>query len=229
MTPMQTMLLIAALMISGAVYFATRKPKPPRATKTVSFYGDSITRGDGLNPRPVERRTELSKGAFIGVDYSLGGSTVHDATTGDPRLPYRGPFADWIKQDMSEIVVIGHGGANALRYPDKIGEYDTLLTAMINQSRAQGKTVVLSGMTWVAHPVKGLSEADSTRVLSGLATFDDRTEAIAMREGCVFLDLRSVPFTGAADMLDEVHPNQDYSDRVSAYVTARLVGLIEES
>ena len=218
---------IFALLAITAWYIVSGNKRKTPAVKAVSFYGASITRGDGLKPRPVERRTELAKGAFIGVDYSLGGSTVQDATTGDPRLPYSGPFYAWIKQDTSDIVVIDHSGANSLHCPD-IDAYDMLLTGMINDAKASGKTVVLSGMTQVAYPVPGLSDSDSTRKLAVLAAFDDRTEAIAIREGCEFLDVRSVPFRGPVDMMpDGIHPSQDYSDRVSAYVTARLVALIE--
>lgn len=214
-------IIIAALV---AVFFALTR-KPPRPV-LVSFYGDSITRGDGLNPRPVERRTELAKGAFIGVDYSLGGSTVQDATAGDFRLPYKMPFAEWIKQDPATICVIGHAGANALHYPDKIDEYDTLLTAMITEARDSGKVVVLSGMTWVAAPIPAMTEEVSVIKLQALAEFDARTKAIALREGCAFLNLRDVPFGGAMDMLDQVHPGQNYADRASAYVVQRLTTLI---
>ena len=217
----EIIIIIAALV---AVFFALTR-KTPRPV-LVSFYGDSITRGDGLNPRPVERRTELARGAFVGIDYSLGGATVQDATAGDYRLPYKMPFADWIKQDPAKVCVIGHAGANALHYPDRIDEYDALLTAMITQARDSGKAVVLSGMTWVAAPIANASEADSARILQNLSEFDDRTEWIAMREGCKFLDLRSVPFNGAMDMLDQVHPAQAYADRVSAYVVQQLINLI---
>lgn len=220
---------IIILLTALAVFFLLSRDKSEPAKQgpvQISFYGDSITRGDDLAVRPVVRRTDLALGAFVGVDYSWGGSTVQHAATGDPLLPYTGTFSEWIKKDTSKIAVIGHAGASALSHADKIEEYDTLLTVMINQAKATGKTVVLSGMTWVAYPVPGLSDADSTRILAVLATFDDRTEAIAAREGCVFLDLRSLPFSGVVDMLDNVHPNQDYSDRVSAYVTNKLLELI---
>lgn len=225
-----TTAIVFLLVAFGVVFWLTREARKtsvsPPVPVLVSFYGDSITAKGGLDVSPVQRRTELSKGAFVGVDYSLGGSTVQDAAQGDPRLPYPGPFSEWIKKDATKIVVIGHAGANALRYPDRIDEYDALLTAMIAQAIATGKTVVLSGMTRVATPVPGVPEADAVRILQALADFDDRTEHIAMREGCLFLDLRSVPFHGLVDMLDSVHPSQDYSDRVSAYVAAKLIEVI---
>ena len=221
---MMTALLVFAVIAAFVAFFLFKKQA--KRPVLISFYGDSITRGDGLSPRPVARRTELAKGAFVGVDYSLGGATVQDATAGDFRLPYKMPFAEWIKQDPATICVIGHAGANALHYPDKIDEYDALLTAMISQAKASGKTVVLSGMTWVAFPVAGLSDADGTRILQNLSDFDDRTEAIAAREGIPYMDLRTVPFNGQVDMLDNVHPNQAYADRISVYVTAFLVAVI---
>lgn len=221
---MMTALLVFAVIAAFVAFFLFKKQA--KRPVLISFYGDSITRGDGLSPRPVERRTELAKGAFIGVDYSLGGATVQDATAGDFRLPYKMPFAEWIKQDPATICVIGHAGANALHYPDKIDEYDALLTAMISQAKASGKTVVLSGMTWVAAPIPEVPEEVSVIKLQALADFDDRTEAIAAREDCPFMDLRTVPFNGQVDMLDNVHPGQAYADRISVYVTAFLVAVI---
>ena len=230
MTPIAIIALVFFVSAVLLLLILQHKAKAPTTRPVlISFYGDSITRGDGLDPRPVERRTELAKGAFIGLDYSVGGATVQDATAGYWKLPYKACFSEWIKEDQSALIVIGHAGANALGYPDKIDEYDDLLTAMIHQAQATGKTVVLSGMSWVAAPVQGLPEADSVRILQALADFDDRTEAIAIRESCRFLDLRSVPFNGAVDMLDSVHPGQAYADRISAYVTTQLIEILGAS
>lgn len=201
-----------------------KKPSPVQ----ISFYGDSVTRGDGLNPRPVQRCTELAAGAFVGVDYAMGGMTVEHASNGHPSLPYAGAFGDWILQDASAIVVIAHTGASAFGLGGEIDRYDMLLTAMINQAKSAGKAVVLVGATWVVHPMPGMPDVDSIQVLSNLAAFDDRTEAIAEREGCLFLDVRSVPFGGAFELMDNVHPGQAYSDRVSAYVVAKLLKFLEE-
>lgn len=227
--PTPIVFVLIALIVTLFILRESRKTRVyPVKHSLISFYGDSIKRGDGLLVRPVVRRTELSLGAFTGVDFSLGGSTVQDATLGDERLPYRGPFSEWIKKDPSVIVAIGHAGANALRYPDKIDEYDELLTAMINQAKASGKVVVLEGMTWVGSPIPDISEEDATRIQKALTDFDARTHTIAIREGCTFLDVRSVVSIGREDMMDQVHPNQSYSDRVSAYVATKLIQVIQE-
>lgn len=218
------MLLIAALMIAGAVYVATRKPhKPsPRVTKTVGMYGDSISAGEGLATRPVARMTELANGAWTAIDYALGGSTVFDAVEGtDPRMPF-GPWAQQMKIDTSPLIVIGYAGATALRYPDKIDEYTRLLEMMVDQAEEQGKVVVLRGMSNVPVEIRGYSEETSLRLNKALADFDQRTREIAMRLGLRFVDLRMLPFAGQSDLMDEVHPNQEYSDRISAFVVSAI-------
>ena len=221
MTLMETMILLAALLIAGAIYFATRKPhKPSPRVTTVSMYGDSITRGDGLGTRPVARMTELAQGAWVGVDYSLGGSTVFDAVEGtDPRMPF-GPWAQQMKTDTSPLIVIGYAGATALRYPDKIDEYTRLLEMMVDQAEEQGKVVVLRGMSSVPAAIRGYSEETSLRLNKALADFDQRTREIAARLGLRFVDLRMLPFAGQSDLMDEVHPNQEYSDRIGAFTVS---------
>lgn len=217
-------MLIAALMIAVAIYFATRKPhKPsPPVTKTVGMYGDSITKGDGLDPSPTVRMTQMAQGAWTGIDYALGGSTVMDAVAGtDPRMPF-GPWAQQMKIDTSLLIVIGYAGATALRHPDKIDEYERLLEEMIDQAEEQGKIVILRGMSHVPALIQGENEVDSDRLNKALANFDGRTRWIAVRLGLRFVDLRMLPFAGQSDLMDKVHPNQAYSDRISALVVAAI-------
>lgn len=209
----------------------TSVPTSARALVLVSFYGDSITSGaikpapGWLNPRPVARITELAAGALQGVDWSLGGATVQDARDGTPGMPF-GPFAQAIKLDASPVVVIRYATANALRFADRLPEYQRALTDMVSQAQAAGKTVVLTGSTHIAAPMPGLSAADSRQVLANVDAFEAATRAVATQTGVLFVDLRAVPFAGAADMADDVHPNQQYSDRVSAHIARALVALL---
>ena len=237
MTLMTYLMILAIVGAVGGfcVYMSQPRPNKPPAVKTVgmygdsitggdglTMYGDSITGGDGLNPRPVARMTELAKGAWVGLDYSLGGSTVMDAVAGtDPRMPF-GPWAKHMKIDTSSVIVIGYAGATALRNPDKIDEYERLLEQMVDQAQETGKTVILKGMSHVPELIKGYSNTDSIRLYKALADFDQRTREIAARLGLRFVDLRLLPFAGQSDLMDEVHPNQAYSDRIGAFTVSAI-------
>ncbi len=225
-----TVCLVGALAGCGGGG-ASAEPVHASAPVRVSFYGDSITSGTiktpagWLNPRPVARITELAGGALQGVDYSLGGATVQDARDGTPGMPF-GPFAQAILADTSPVIVIRYATANALRFADRLPEYERALTDMVGQARAAGKTVVLAGSTHIAAPMPGLSADDSRQVLANVDAFEAATRTVAQRTQVPFVDLRAVPFAGAADMADDVHPNQQYSDRLSAHLARALVALL---
>ena len=224
-------LLSVAVLVGCGGGGTSGEPVLPLSPVAVSFYGDSITSGaikpapGWLNPRPVARITELAAGALQGVDWSLGGATVQDARDGTPGMPF-GPFAQAIKLDASPVVVIRYATANALRFADRLPEYQRTLTDMVAQAQAAGKTVVLAGSTHIAAPMPGLSAADSRQVLANVDAFEAATRAVANQTGTPFIDLRAVPFAGAADMADDVHPNQQYSDRISAHIARALVALL---
>jgi len=203
-----------------AALFRARGMKPP---VFVSFYGDSITRGDFLAVRPVQRMTQLARGAFIGVDYASGGATVQDALSG--KLPF-GPWLEHIKTDKSQVIVIRYAGASALLGMEKIDEYEQSVTDMVIVAKRLGKKVVLTGMSWGVDPIPGLSQADSDRIFGAVTAYDKRTALIALKLDVPFIDLRAVPFYGASDMMDEAHPNQVYSDRLSQAIVAQLLPIV---
>lgn len=219
----------------GAVPGAPARPAPV----PVSFYGDSIlsgsikrSKGDGthrdawLMPRPVERINELAQGRIAGVDWSVPGATVQDARDGTPGMPF-GPFAQAIQGDTSRVVVIGYATANALRYPNALVEYQTTLAAMVRQAQIAGMRVLLLGAPHLAMPAGDLSPDDSAALAMRLARFDDATKDVANKTGARFIDLRSVAFFGAADMADDVHPDQLYSDRLGALVAREVVAVVQ--
>lgn len=229
--PVMGVLVLLAMLIGCGGGGADPVQAPARAAVCVSFYGDSITSGaikpapGWLNPRPVARITELAAGALQGVDYSLGGATVQDARDGTPGMPF-GPFAQAVLADTSPVVVIRYATANALRFADRLSEYQRTLAGMVAQARAAGKTVVLAGSAHIAAPMPGLSADDSRQVLANVDAFEVATRAVATQTATPFIDLRAVPFEGAADMVDDVHPNQQYSDRISAHIARELVALL---
>lgn len=193
-----------------------------------SFYTDSILSGSiktgsgWLSPRPIERIAALSNGALITVDHSVPGATVQDVSAGVPGVPF-GKFSKAIEADPSRVLVLAYSTAGALRFGDQLEAYETLLGTMVRQALALGKTVVLVGSPWIASPISGLSAADSEAVLRALSEFDLATRSVAAQHNLLFINLRGLRQAQAADMADDVHPGQAYSELISQHVVAEIL------
>lgn len=186
------------------------------ARKQVSFYGDSITSGasntgvDGvfnwLTPSPVQVMS--AKGNFIGVDYSMPGATVLDVQNGKAGLKFP-TFIEAIANDTSDIVFIRYATASALKMSGQCTVYEAALQVFVQQAKAAGKTVVLTGSPVVDGP---FSQKD-------LAEFEAATEAVAKRNGVLFIRLLDIPNPSTSDGL---HPDRAYSDAISAEIVSKL-------
>lgn len=188
---------------------------------TASFYGDSIIAGTGLSVRPVDMMTRAAQGRWRGVDYAVDGATVQNATYGHPKLP----FANWTAQmavDPSRVIIVGYSGASAWIHPQGVDEYAGLLMLMVREAQRHSKVVLLRGMSHVARPIQGLTLDDDLRYATALADFHEATRVVAQQTGVEFIDLRAVSFNGTPDMLDGLHPNLEYSARLSEQTAAAV-------
>ncbi len=194
----------------------------------VSFYTDSILSGSiktgagWLSPRPVERTQQLSNGQLITVDLSIPGATVQDVAAGVPGVPF-GKFSKAIEADPSRVLVLAYSTAGALRFGGQLADYEALLGTMTRQALALGKTVVLVGSPWIASPIPSLSAADSDAALRNIAAFDLATRSIAAQHNLLFINLRSLRQAQAADMADDIHPGQAYSELIAQLVAQALL------
>ena len=165
--------------------------------------------------------TELSGGAFVGVDYAHPGMTVWDAVEGTADAL---PWETAMQRDTAQFVVIRYAGS-ALARPGQVRDYEQVLETMIRTAQGHRKTVVLLGSPRMAAPDDryGISPADSARIMASVDEFEAATKALALRMGVVFIEVRKVPFYGKSDVADIIHPNQGYSDRMSAFIVERLI------
>lgn len=127
-------LLLLMLVLAGAGYAAE--------TKTVLFYGDSITAGYGLDPDEafpalIQKKIDTAKLPWRVVNAGLSGET----TAGGVRR------LDWILRQKVDIFIIELGGNDGLRgLPAEVTR--TNLETMIERIRAKypDVKVVLAGM-----------------------------------------------------------------------------------
>lgn len=114
----------------------------PAATKTVLFYGDSLTAGYGLDPDQAYPALIQKKLEAAGLDYRVVNAGLSGETTagGLRRL-------DWILRQSVDVFVIELGGNDGLRglAPEVTRKN---LQEMIDRVRAKHPrvTVVLAGM-----------------------------------------------------------------------------------
>ena len=206
--------LLAAVLVAacggGGSAPPAPAPAPPPAPPIVSVYGDSSAAGIALNPRPA---TELA--ALLGarvIDYSMPGTTLDQVILRD--------------DDGAAVVLLRHGGAHAAHHGlAGLDAFDASLCALIAQAQATGAQVVLTGLISFA-PAPWLPDADNARILAMLDAYDARLRAIAARLNLPFVDLRAVPFAGRADLIDDVHPGQAYSGRLTAAIAATLADVL---
>lgn len=216
------LVLTAALALS-----ACGGGDPVQAPLFVAFYGDSLTAGsvdDKFLPvRPVARMTALAKGAFTGIDMSYPGTSVWAARDGLAVYPTE-KFSESIKKSPAKIIVIRYM-ASALERPENVEDYKLVLNSMVSQVRQVGKIPILVGSHWFTIPPDryGVPLVTVQKAIDTFTLFHNATEQVANTSNTLFIDTRKVPFYGAFDIVDIIHPTQEYSDRMSEFIVRNII------
>jgi hypothetical protein len=152
---------------------------------TVVLYGDSIMRGEAaitLDSRPAATLKRI-RPAYTIEDRSVGGETAETraATFNNEYRPQR-------------IVVIQHAVNDMLQGK----ALAPALNAMVGYAKAEGRTVIVTGVSYVNDP-----RLDATRAL---------VAKVAADNGVIYADWPSVK----GDVYDHIHPDQAYSDALVA-------------
>gem|GEM_PF-2790407 len=206
---------LLAVLCAGCGGGSPAEPPAAPAPRVIEFFGDSLTFGSIEGPSgtltrlavpPVRRAQELLGDAALCVDMSLPGATVGDALAGVAMMPF-GRFADHVATTQASVLVIRYGGADAVR-GTPLADFERDLGEMVSLAQAAGKTVLLVG---VIATTAGVTD-----------DFDLAVERAADAFGTGFVDVRSVPFTLPADLADDVHPAQAWSDRITALIAKSL-------
>lgn len=231
MTAALIIVVIAALL----VLFASRggrEEEAARNVRTVTFYGDSATRGgyfvDGAlrhyAPDPVERVALAAEGKLQCLNRAMNGLQLRELLTGGPVAmvaPGLGEpdttrsFAELLADDPSETVVIGCGNVDALFGALAPPDFYTLMVEAIDTARRAGKIPVVRGLNLflLAGPLGDghLARRDE---------FDRMARQAAENRGVQFLD---ITLAGEPTLcVDQLHPDENYHDRIARVIATQL-------
>lgn len=204
------------LALAGCGGGASRTPPPaPQAVSaapqrcTVEVYGDSIIASNGTPERPLAA-WQKKRPALSFVDHSAPEVLLTELGRRFDGLPRRGRW-----------VVIQAGVVDAWRNVEP-ARYVQTLEALIERVRAEGREPVLTGFSrQVAAPALHIRKAQLIR----RDQYDALTRIVAARQKVHFVDWGAVPFRGADDLQDGVHPGFDYSNRLFEKLVAALEDL----
>jgi hypothetical protein len=198
-----TVLLLAACGGGGST--ATEK-------NSFAFFGDSATAAPWLNDRPVPQIARLA--GVAATDHSVPGMTSVAAL---PR------FEQTLLHDPSTHVVLRFGGGDCALYLNSgLAAFEHTLYSMIAVTKSFGKIPLLTTTVRLA-PWDALSEADNLAYMASLEKYNETIIAVGRVMGVQVIDVYGqVPFYGREDLFDMVHPNQEYSNRISEYIAGQL-------
>jgi hypothetical protein len=174
-----------------------------------AFFSDSLLSGDiavaageparKIDVPPLQRIEQLAAGSFTVVGFAVPGTLTAQALATHPDFASMPAQALVFRYGGSDVVLGTAGDA-----------FQRDLTTLVQQAVASHKRVVLIGLI---HSVNYEARA---------IEFDGRIRAVALAQGLQFIDTQSLAFAGGADLVDGIHPNQDYSDRQAALIVDGL-------
>ena len=172
------------------------KPAEDASLCAVEIYGDSIMAFNGTATTPA-MMLQLIRPNLVITDHSVLGMSLGDLA---PAFPYFTRSAHYLIIENGVIDAWAGKSINTVIY-----EYYTI----IQKIRDEGRVPVLTGFS---HQARGGPLHNVSRQLRDF--YDSVTQAIATNTGVPFADWGSVPFFGAWDLIDFVHPNKNYSNRL---------------
>lgn len=178
---------------------AVERAAAPQGACSVELYGDSILHGGFLGDRRLDESPAAAlrrmRPRYRVIDHSVSGETASARSAA---------FASEARS--SRIVVIQHGLNDVMQNLP----LEPALRAMVTQSRAEGRDVVLTGLsqTLAGADVRARGDATVRRLAGDLAV--------------PFADWGSVPMR-RGEMADILHPSQIYSTRL----VERLVKVLD--
>ena len=182
--------------VKGQGAEARGKPDEDASLCTVEIYGDSIMALNGTAETPVMTLQRIRPN-LVFTDHSAQGMRLLDLA---PAFP--------LVSRSAHFVIIENGVIDAWQGANintTINEY----YAIIQRVRDEGRVPVLTGFSRQSRGGP-MGYGDLLR----RDFYDSVVQAIAANTGVAFADWGSVPFYGAWDLLDFVHPNKNYSDRL---------------
>lgn len=201
--------VLAAGLLAGLLFaYGGRVVAQDASLCTVEVYGDSIMASNGSEETPAATLQRIRPNLRVVADHSLGGMSLHTLATFFPLLTRTAHF-----------VIVENGVIDAWEGENiNTVMYDYL--AIVRKVREEGRIPVLTGFS---HQASG--GVLSPQKLWRRDFYDSVIQAVATNANVAVADWGSVPFYGAVDLLDFVHPNRDYSNRLIGRLALTLDSL----
>jgi len=195
---------------------------PTTQTCTVDLFGDSILRGEywKYNPQVFTRLAEPPADTLrrLRPDYA-----IHDHTASGVSMQmlidgYTPPFEDGASPRAAfaqyprtgRVVVVENGVIDSWQNG---ANFPANLNAAISTIKAEGRKPVIAGFSKQA--IKTGDQAYITQeMLTRRDSYNETAKSVAASTGSIFADMGLAEFSGASDIVDNVHPTKAYSDRL---------------
>lgn len=222
--------IIAAVLVIALI---SRDDDKPAAVMRVTFYGDSSTFGGWYDagmvlqryaPDPVTMVQAAAGGRLLCVNRAVNGLTLAELLAGGqvalsaPGLGEPGviePFAEQLRTDPGDVVVLGCGNVDALFTGQAVATFRQNLAEAISAVRAVNKTPVVRGLLRFCD-----NGAFTPEQLARREEFDTAAMQVAVGCGALFIDLDEAGSPAACS--DRVHPTLEYHQRIAAVVADHL-------
>ena len=203
---------------------------PAKQTCTVDLFGDSILKGEHwvYNPKVFVRLAEPPADTlrrlrpdYIIRDFNASGVSLQMLIDGYTppfeagSLP-RAPFAQFVR--TGHVTVIENGVIDSWQ---NLPNFSANLNTVISTVKAEGRKAVLTGFAKQA--IKTGEQAYITQdMLTRRDAYNSTAKSVAESTSVIFADMGLATFSGATDIVDDVHPTKAYSDRLMERVAAAI-------
>jgi hypothetical protein len=192
---------------------------------------------------PKLKAMDYSVAGLTLAQLHVGGTTIyaedkvlplpHGVAWNDPNRPQTGQplpaFAQHLTWEPSFNVIFRLGLNDAWAPPESDpaknatarAEFKARLTQMVQDVRNAGKRPIIGGLNRIA-VTSVLQPFTTSGRISQRDDFDAAAHEVANETRTFFIDVGSVQFNGASDIVDDVHATQSYSDRIAAYINQQL-------
>ncbi len=181
----------------------------PAPKATVAIYGDSITASTGIKTS-FAKELEIALNVKA-IDMSVDGGIVAN-------------FLPPLK--TADTVIIRFGGADALKYGNTLLTSSSFEKNLSTLVESVPTSVVLTSTITLApyDEIKGIGWSYSKYLenVQALADANTAIKKVAVKYNVPYVNLLEVPFRGKLDLHDYVHPNQEYSSKLTSHIIATL-------
>jgi hypothetical protein len=198
-------LLVAVLLTAMLAGHGRESAAQDSTLCTVEIYGDSIMVSNWTAETPAKTLQRIRPNLLIVADHSVAGMTLGTLAAFFPALTRT---AHYVIIENGVIDAWAGRNINTVMY-----EYADI----VQRLRNEGRIPVLTGFSHQA-----LGGELGYLQLWRRDFYDSVIQAVARNANVTFADWGSVPFYGAVDLVDFVHPNKGYSDRLIGQIALTL-------